>query len=33
MNKMREIIHEDQSDLQQLKEMIENFISRANSLK
>lgn len=31
MDKMNEIIREDQTDLQQLKEMVENFVARANS--
>lgn len=31
MDKMNEIIREDQADLQQLKEMVENFVVRANS--
>ncbi|KAF4084248.1 hypothetical protein AMELA_G00126520 [Ameiurus melas] len=30
MEKMNEVIHEDQADLQQLKEMVENFVARAN---
>lgn len=30
MEKMNEVIREDQADLQQLKEMVENFVARAN---
>lgn len=30
MDKMNEIICEDQADVQQLKEMVENFVARAN---
>lgn len=29
---MNEMIREDQADLRQLKEMIENFVARANGL-
>uniref|UniRef100_A0A4W4EXV4 Kinetochore protein NDC80 n=2 Tax=Electrophorus electricus TaxID=8005 RepID=A0A4W4EXV4_ELEEL len=32
MDKMSEIINEDQTVLQQLKEMIENFVARANNI-
>ncbi|GAA6109216.1 kinetochore protein NDC80 homolog isoform X1 [Tachysurus ichikawai] len=33
MDKMNETIREDQADLQQLKEMVENFVARANGLQ
>lgn len=32
MDKMNEIINEDQADMQQLKEIVENFVARADSL-